>query len=179
MQITIPDTTTIPLGRNAVYGQLAVDLQRLPPHVHDYVYAYGLRQVLNDAMAQKKDEDGNALTDDVIRAKAEKRLDNMYAGELRARGDAAEPADPVEAEAYKLAKAAFTDAYKGVKGEGKGDARLLALVNETRAEHNAPPIAALAEAIERYLDKHPDVRKLAARNVKERSARAVSAEDFI
>jgi hypothetical protein len=47
-------TITIPLGRvtdgTAKYGTLNVDTSRFAQHVHDHVYVYGLRQILNDAM---------------------------------------------------------------------------------------------------------------------------------
>ena len=73
--MNIPDNITVPLGRQSVYGTLEVPVGKFPPHVLDYVFNYGLKQVLNDAMADKKDDDGNPLSADLIRAKAEKRLD--------------------------------------------------------------------------------------------------------
>src|SRR5437868_3674708 len=89
----------VPLGRNGKFGSMTVEVERFNAAVHDHVYMYGLRQILNDAMADKTDDDGNALSDEAIVAKAQKRLDTLYSGELRTRRESAEPADPVEREA--------------------------------------------------------------------------------
>lgn len=173
MQITIPDTSTVPLGRNALYGTLDVDLAKFPPHIHDYIFTYGLRHALNDAMANKKDENGADLPHDQIKAKAEKRLAAMYAGELRQRGEGAEPADPIEAEAHKLAKqhliATFTGTEAWKAASGKAGVRLLNVINTNRAAKKAQEFDTLAEALEMFL-AHPSnaqFRKTAERNVKE------------
>ena len=110
MKIDLPNTYVCPLGRNAVYGTLAINCDDFPDHIQRHIYEYGLRQILNDAMADKKDEDGNPLANGEIRAKAEKRLDTLLRGEIRSRS---EPADPIEAETVKLAKAAIIKASAG------------------------------------------------------------------
>lgn len=104
MRITIDDIITVPLGRKAKFGTLDVDMTKFPKHVIDYLMAYGVRQSLNDAMADKSDKDGNDLTDAEIVAKAERRLANLYAGLLRQRTyDKDEPLDPFEAECWRIA----------------------------------------------------------------------------
>lgn len=179
-------TRTIPLGRAAVYGTLDVDCSRFNDTVHEYVYSYGLRQILNDAMADKKDDDGKPLADDAIRAKALKRLDNMYAGELRQRRESAEPTDPVEAEAWKLAKAAMTTVYKEIGAwaavpKGTKD-RFAAVIANRRAVRGLDPLPAdeaVADAIEKFLagPSGASVRKMAERNVKDHQAMVKAAAD--
>lgn len=135
----LPTIMQIPLGRAAKYGQLNVELERLPYQVKDYIFEYGLRQVLNDAMATKTDEDGNVLTAEEIVAKAEKRLANLYDGTLRSRsaGDA-EPLDPFEAECYRIAIADLQSIFRAggkFKGLPKGTKdQLMFVVNAERAK---------------------------------------------
>lgn len=174
MNTTLPDTITIPLGRNSVYGTMPVDCTKFPPHVVDHIWNYGVRQLLNDAMANKKDEDGADLPADQIVAKAQKRLDTLYSGELRAKGETAEPVDPVEAEAWKLAKAAMTKVYTEIgafkdvpKGTKDRFAAVIANRRQMRELEELPADEAVRDAIERYLEANPAVRKQAARNVKE------------
>jgi hypothetical protein len=172
--MNIPDNITIPLGRQSVYGTLEVPVGKFPPHVLDYVFNYGLRQVLNDAMADKKDDDGNPLSADLIRAKAEKRLDNMLAGNLRISRESAEPADPIEAEAHKLAKEHLTNVFNKTPywkdADGKAGKRLLNVINNHRAAKNAEPFDTLSDALDQFLE-HESNKKFwdhARRNVKER-----------
>src|SRR4051812_1910533 len=88
---------TIPLGRNAKHGQVQIDLSRFAPAVQQHVFEYGLRQLINDAIANGGDD---------LQSKAQKRLDRLYEGHIRAANGSAE-ANPVEAEANALAKAAL------------------------------------------------------------------------
>lgn len=153
--------TTVTLGRGGKYGRIEVDESRLNDEVKAYVWDYGLRQVLNDAMATKtiivKDDGGTVernLTDEEIVAKATKRLENLYAGVLRSRSEG-EPADPFEAECYREAKRTveaslrtkglFKDVPKGTKD------RLMFVVNRARAAAGKPEAteaAYLAEVLE-------------------------------
>lgn len=129
-------TVTVPLGRGAKYGHMDIELGRFNEYVHEYVYMYGLRQVLNDAMATKTDGDGKALSDEEIVAKATKRLENLYAGVLRSRSEG-EPSDPFEAECYREAKRTI-DAQLRSKGlykdlpKGTKD-KFMFVVNRLRA----------------------------------------------
>jgi hypothetical protein len=101
--ITLDDTITVSLGRNSVYGTLDVDVMRLPANAIEYVWHYGLKQVLNDAMATKTDKEGNALENDAIAEKALNKLKALYEGNLRMRSEAV-AADAYEAEAIREAK---------------------------------------------------------------------------
>jgi hypothetical protein len=113
----------VPLGRGGKYGQLTVDCSRFADNVHEHVYNYGLRQILNDAIADKTDDDGNDLGVEALVAKATKRLDTLYSGELRSRTAEREPIDPVEAVMHREARrkittmAKATPEYAATKGE--------------------------------------------------------------
>lgn len=109
---------TIPLGRGAKYGTIDVDDSRFNTEVEEYLWLYGIRQVLNDAMATKTDKDGNELSEPEIRAKAEHRLQALYDGTLRQRGESIEPLDPVEAIAWGEVRKAIISQLK-VDGEWK------------------------------------------------------------
>jgi hypothetical protein len=106
-------TVVVPLGRNGKYGTLTCDCTRFAENVQKHIWEYGLRQCLNDAIATKEDDDGAKLTNEQLVAKATKRLDTLYSGELRA-VRSVEPADPVEAEAYRLAWNAIVTRVKGL-----------------------------------------------------------------
>ena len=60
--IDLPDTITIPLGRNSIYGTIDIDVERLPHNALEYIAMYGFKQVVNDAMATKVDKNSNDLT---------------------------------------------------------------------------------------------------------------------
>ena len=184
--ITISDHLTVPLGRKACYGTIAVDVNRFSEAVQRHIYDYGLRQILNDAMADKKAENGDKLPDDEIAAKAHARLKTLYAGELRARRETAEPTDPVELEAFKIAKAAMTEAYKANgawKDVPKGTKdRFAALIQIRRAARGMEAVEdneAVAQAIQMFIDAHPEIEEQAVRNVAEREERAKAALDTI
>src|SRR6188474_911487 len=118
--IDLPDTIVIPLGRNSVYGTLAIDVERLPHNALDYIWHYGLRQVINDAMATKTVKDGDEIRDmtaDEIADKASAKLEALYEGTLRMRGEAV-AADAYEAEAIREAKR-YIIAFLSKQGEMK------------------------------------------------------------
>lgn len=160
MQITIADTYKVPLGRNARYGYLTVDHGRLPEAVREHVWEYGLRQVLNDAIASKAEfnKDGKKVrdyTDDELFDKAAKKLETLYAGELRSRS-AGEPVDPFEAACYSIAinrltlwaKAIGKDVPKDIKAKD----RLLYVVNRERAKKGREDFSDIGEAVDAMLE---------------------------
>lgn len=180
---------TIPLGRAGKYGHLPVDTDRFTDAVREHVFLYGLRQALNDAMADKTDEDGQPLPIDQIAAKAQKRLDTFYAGEIRTRGESPEPIDPVEAEAWKMAKENMIAAYKTIGAwdvpKGTKD-RFAFVIARRRAERKLPelePADAVRDAIEKFLaaPANAHIRKAATRIVQERekAASAVNVDELI
>jgi hypothetical protein len=166
---------TVPLGRNAKYGTMEVDTSKFADHVHDHVYDYGLRQILNDAIADKTDDHGAPLSDGDLYAKAQKRLDTLYSGELRVRRESAEPIDPVDAEVWRMAKKAITTAMKGApeyaKTKGEKDRVLATIVARGRA-------ATWEEAIAIHEAANPKLRPAATRIVKERAATGVVDVDL-
>jgi hypothetical protein len=185
-QANLPDTITVPLGRNAAYGMLDVDVTKFAPHVLQHLFTYGVRQSLNDAIAERKDLDNAAIV-----AKATKRLDTFYSGELRVR-NAGEPIDPVENRAWVLAKAAVrkmalnTPQWSDPKIIGTGDDKLtgdakleavLAARFKVRREKLAEGDSATEVTIQRYLAAHPDVM-VKAREAVEAEQAAMDTEGF-
>lgn len=160
----------VPIGRAGKYGTVIVDGGHLNEQVHDYIWLYGIRQVLNDACSDKKDGAGNPLTDAEVLALAQAKYDRLVLGELRKRGESAEPLDPVEREAYRLAKDAIIKAFKE-KGlwPTKGEDKFQQAVDVRMVNLRMDPMDA-GDYIEKWLDANPSVRKRAARIVKERQA---------
>jgi hypothetical protein len=182
MNIELPDTITIPLGRNGKYGTREINLVAMPTVSHLYAYTYGVTQSVNDAMADKTDDEGNALAPELIVAKADKRIDALMNGTIRQRGvGSAEPLDPVEAEAWRIVKAdlvvmakPFAEHVKGLKG----DAALLARINVSRVNRRMAEFESLEDAITAYLGgpRGQAIMKRAQRNVAERAKAVDMAE---
>lgn len=168
MQTMNETQATVPLGRGGKFGEMTVDLTRFSRIVHDHVYLYGLRQILNDAMADKTDEDGLPLPPDQIVAKAEKRLAALYAGELRVRGTSAEPFDPIEREAYRMAMNRITEQFKDLgiwptKGQDKFAKAVAARSAQIGQEYTVDAYIAA------WLERNPKVMAAAKRIVAERN----------
>lgn len=159
----------IPIGRKGKYGVVTVEREKLPEHIHDHIWLYGIRQILNDAVSDKTD-----LSDGDVFAKAQAKLDQLYEGIIRTRGIGKEPLDPVEAEAYKMAKEALEKAFRKVGLWPKnGTDKFQRAVDARRLAQHLPEMDE-ADFIAEWLDKNPDVRKAAERVVK---ARAVKIDD--
>src|SRR5205085_537799 len=126
-----------------------------------HVFEYGFRQLINDAIANGGDD---------LQAKAQKRLDRLYEGHIRTTNGAAE-ANPVEAEAHALAKAALVKtakksaAWKAVPKElrKKDDG----IVHALNAMHGVE--RSLAEWIAHTLERKHEIMKWAERIVRERA----------
>ena len=99
MQITIEDKAIVSIGKTG--KALDVNFAEFAPHVLQYIVSYGIKQVLNDAGSAAK-------TDAEKVAMAEKNLDTLLRGEIRA----ARESDPVAARAKKIAIAVITKAMK-------------------------------------------------------------------
>src|SRR6266550_4674208 len=162
-------TVVVPLGRNARFGHFDVDTSKLTQTVHEHIYKYGIRQILNDAMADKTDDDGKTLSDEDIVAKAQKRLDTLYSGELRTHRASAEPVDPVEREAYRIARDNIERGFRLLKiWPAKGKDKFDAAVAERCKTLDREPMSA-EEYVVAYLEKNPGVRTAAAKVVRERN----------
>jgi hypothetical protein len=124
------------------------------------------------------------LPDDQLIAKAQKRLDTLYSGELRVRRDA-EPTDPVEAEVYRIARTELMAAAKGTdewKTVPRGTKDRALWVIATRATARDDVVDTWDAAIERYLqndDRAKRIKREAARRVKEAQAAMTDMADAI
>jgi hypothetical protein len=95
--VTVPDN--IPIGRNAEHGTLALEWAKVPQLVKDHIASVYFPQYITDAA--NSGGKGSSGADRI--ALAQKKLQAMYAGVIRSRS-AGEPADPVEAEAYRIVR---------------------------------------------------------------------------
>ena len=99
MQITIEDKAVVSIGKTG--KAIDVNFNDLAPHVIQYIVSYGLKQVLNDAgSAAKSDSEKVAM--------AEKKMDTLLRGEIRAQRES----DPIAARAKQIAIKAVTKAMK-------------------------------------------------------------------
>jgi hypothetical protein len=184
-------TITIPLGRKAVYGTLNVNTDEFNDEVQRHIYDYGLRQILNDAMAQKFEtgDDGKStkvkLVNEIIVAKAQKRLDALLRGDLRRTSD--EPFDPVEKELYRLVRENRIAAWKksGAWAVPKNTKnRFLFVANKIATMGGKPGFENSGDFIEDFLgDEFSTLRKnftkLAERNVAEAEEMAELAAEIV
>jgi hypothetical protein len=180
--ITLDDTITIPLGRNSVYGTLAVEVARLPANALEYVWMYGLKQVINDAMATKV-VDGVTLENDAIAAKAANKLDALYEGNLRMRSEAV-AADAYEAEALREAKrytiAVFTKAGLMKNIPPKTENRLLFALHR-HLKSVDKPLVTEAEYFATFFTtpKGQAIKEQAIKTVNGRRADVAEADDML
>ncbi len=161
-------TVVVPLGRNARFGHFDVDTSKLTQTVHEHIYKYGIRQILNDAMADKTDDDGKTLSDEDIVAKAQKRLDTLYSGELRTHRASSEPIDPVEREAYRIAREKIELQFKDLGcWPAKGKDKFQTAIDARRVATQSD-LMTVDEYIEAWLERNPKVRAAAKRIVAQR-----------
>ena len=95
--ITIETTDVVTVQLPKAQKPLDVPVADLSPTVLAHIFSYGLRQILNDAMASGK-------TEAEKQALAEKRLANLVSGTLRA--SPIREGNPVRRRAIELASAA-------------------------------------------------------------------------
>ena len=69
---------------------LTVDESKFSPEVRDFIWNYGLIQIIRDAGSMGKNPDEKL-------AMSQKRLDSLYAGKFRVERDPSAAADPVAA----------------------------------------------------------------------------------
>ena len=174
---------TIPLGRGAKYGVIEVDDSRFNDEVSEYLWLYGIRQVLNDAMATKTDtKTGEDLTEAEIREKAEKRLTALYEGTLRQRGESIEPLDPVEAVAFGEVRKAITAQLKADgewKDIPKGTRNVMMFVLNRMLAKAGMTETDEESAIRAILDSDPSFMRDAKRVVDSRGKREVAITSLL
>ena len=165
-EVTVPDTLV--LGRNGAIGELAVDWTKVPQHVLNHIAAVYFPQYITDAAnAGGKEESQSDRM-----ARAMKKLDGMYSGELRTRGASGEPVDPVRRDAFNEAVKALTAAFKSAgywpsgKVEGKFQAALDAAMTAAGQE-----TVDYVEYVESVLDDTDEGKRLLADAKKRHEAR--------
>jgi hypothetical protein len=95
--------------------EMDVNVDRFNTTVMDHIVYIGLRNVLMDAHSRHtKDEDGYVENS---RAAAERKLDALYAGEIRSPGGVAREVDPVKVEAQRFATAQVKKHFKQIGRE--------------------------------------------------------------
>jgi hypothetical protein len=177
-QVTVPNT--LRLGRNGVIGEMPVDWSKVSQTVLDHIASVYFPQYITDAAnAGGKDESPASRM-----ARAQKKLDAMYAGQIRTRGEGAEPIDPVEREAFRLAKAELlsraksTPEWKNIDKSIKGDDRLQECL-DIRADKAKRELADWQDVINTMLEKDPDFTKRAKAIVAQRSKTSTVGDDLI
>jgi len=184
--ITLDDVITIPLGRNSIYGTLDIDVARLPTNALEYIAMYGFKQVINDAIATKTVKDGDDVGDrssDEIAAKAAAKLDALYEGVIRMRGEAV-AADAYEAEAIREAKrhtiSVFTKAGL-MKNIPKGtENRMMYALNRELTSKGKPELTEAAYLANFFTTKvGKAIKARAIKTVDERRADADNMDEIV
>jgi hypothetical protein len=154
------DCINVPLGRGAKFGTIEVDRARFSEVVNEHIYMYGLRQILNDACAQKKDENGAELSPDEITAKAHARLRNLYDGVLRTRND--EIGDPRERIVFNLTRDALISKWRAAGTFGNFPKntknRFLFCANKIQREAGRDEFASDQDYVSAQLNAAPKMR---------------------
>ena len=164
-EVTIPGTVAI--GRNGSHGTIEVNWNNVPQHVRDHIATVYFPQYITDAANSK----GTNSPADERMALAQKKLDAMYAGEIRTRTASGEPTDPVENLAYSKAKKALVKMMsqvpeaKLVDKELKGDDRLLWIINNRRTARDQEAFDGIVEAVTWVLDNNDEFRKAAKKEL--------------
>lgn len=125
--------------------RMDVDCDRFNTEVRDYIFAYGLKQILSDSHSSiKKDEHDDYV--EKSRALAQKKLDAMYAGEVRALGDRTR-FEPLEREARRMC---LIDLQSAVRKSGK---KLTSITTEQWAKAMDAQWEKYIPAAQEFLDK--------------------------
>lgn len=121
---------------------IEVDPKRLPNHVSEYIFVYGLKQKLNDSAASLSVDKGNATPDEVFN-QVSATLDRLYAGDMRA----TRSVDTVGRLAMGMALKAVTNAW--LRANPKADVKAYTTRSADAAKHLAanPQLVELAQSI--------------------------------
>lgn len=142
---------------------LVLETGDFPANSKDFIFNYGLRQILNDCHSsiQAKDFETTEAWHEAVNAAVQAKLSALESGDLTIRRTSSEPVDPVERVALRMAREAVKSALKanGLTVKKIGQEKF----DELAAGH---------------LDKNGDaIRKLAKAEVK-RQADAASAVEI-
>lgn len=163
--VTVPDK--IAIGRGGEHGTIDLTWSRVPQHVLDHIAGVYFPQYITD----RANSAGKDSTPEERLTLAGKKVDAMYAGVVRSRGTA-EPADPVEAEAYRLARPAIiarlmaTPEAKQVPKGTKDRAQWILDARDAAAGRDPREVVDLVAAL---VESDPAYRKEAKRNVEARA----------
>ena len=130
MKVELNDTTVaISLGKG---GEIMVDVAKLAEHdaVVNYVFQYGLKQMLNDVHASEKDPKAKL-------GLSQKKLDSLYRGEVaQARVSSG---DPVKREMRAMAEVDVKAAMRvaGVKPSDLPKGKLAEIIDAQMAKNEA------------------------------------------
>ena len=128
--------------------EMDVNVDRFNTTVMDHIVYIGLRNVLMDAHSRHtKDEDGYVENS---RAAAERKLDALYAGEIRSPGGVAREVDPVKVEAQRFATAQVKKHFKQIGREA--DAKTI------------------RQSAAKLIETNPSIMKTAKKNVEAANA---------
>lgn len=151
--LTIDVANTMTIALKKAEKDLAVEVAKMPQVSLAHVFEYGLRQILNDAMASEP-KPAEAL------ALAEKRLANLMEGKLRA--TSTREGDPIKRETRRIAEERVTVAIKKQGRKPKEVANFAQLVKDVMAREDVQAqaranVAAIADLdIELDLDLGAD-----------------------
>ena len=120
--------------------KLEVEDGRFSQDIRDFIWNYGLRQILNDAGSSGKSPDEKL-------AMAEKKLAALYEGVIRKTREAKNPLDAI---ALRMAKAVFKNAFGWGKGLMVG--KFTTWATKQEIEFDADNEEDLARAIDEALD---------------------------
>lgn len=166
--ITVDVPDTINIGRNGEHGKLEVQWDKISQHIKDSIAATYFAQVFTD----KANSGGKDSSSHKRLELAREKLEQFYSGVYRARNSAGEPTDPIEAEAYRLAKpliVAKLMAMPEAKQCPKGTKDRAQWVLDARdAAANREPREVI-DLVKQLVESDPQFRKEAKRNVDARA----------
>lgn len=150
MQITINKTGTI------------VETGDFPTNSREFIFNYGIRQILNDCHSSIKraDFETDEQFAEAVNGAVNAKLKALESGDLTIRRASSEPVDPVERVALRMSKEAIRGALKkaGITVKKIGEEKF-------------------TELAKAHLEKNGDsIRKLAKAEVKRQSDAAASVE---
>lgn len=137
-----------------------VDVAKFAQPVNDYIFNYGLTQILNDchSTVTATAEPDEAKRAAQVQALIDKKLEAMYAGDIRVAS--ARTGDPVKAEAVRIATKAVVKHIKTAGGSKGKDPKAY-----TGAEIRA--------AVDKAIAANPAIMETAKANVEKAKALAI------
>lgn len=159
-QITVEVPDELILGRNGRIGTLKVVWEKVPQNVLDHIARVYYAQYITD----KANSGGKYDSMENRFALAQKKLDSMYAGNIRIRSaNETEVQDPIESEAFKLLRAKLHETYLGAneyKSVEKGTKdRTLFVFNRNRKAKGFPTFDNAIDAWEDFLGAENEFTK--------------------